>query len=222
MNKTLLFCTSFATTNEQWEYRYKKWLDFYSKISLEKSQLLMIDDGSPILPEWPNLKIYKEPILPTEGNEKCVLFHFNNQLGREGILNYPGWYRSFTFAATWAKVLNFNKIIHIESDTFVLSEALISYINNLSTGWTSLYCQSQNFPETCIQIICEDQIKKFLKFGRHDYEINFRNKPIELLIPFTNIEKNFIGDRYGEMQNLNSLPKSVDYAANIPSHWIEI
>ena len=78
MNKTLLFCTSFAATNEQWEYRYKKWLDFYSKISLEKSQLLMIDDGSPMLPDWPNLKIYNEPIIPTEGNEKCVLFHFNN------------------------------------------------------------------------------------------------------------------------------------------------
>ena len=64
-------------------------------------------------------------------------------------------------------------------------------------------------------------IKKFLKFSRHDYEINFRNKPIELLIPFTNVERKFIGDRYGEMQNLNALPKGIDYAANIPSHWIE-
>ena len=222
MNKTLLFCTSFSSTKEEWEYRYKKWLDFFKKSTIEKAQILIIDDGSPVLPNWTNLKIYNESDNPSTGNGECVLFHFNKQLGRHEILNYPGWYRSFSFAATWAKTLNFNKIIHIESDTFVLSQKLITYINTLSSGWTSLYCPSQNFPETCIQIICEDQIKKFLKFSRHDYDINFRDKPIELFIPFTNIEKSFIGDRYGEIEGLNALPSGIDYAANIPSHWIEI
>jgi len=222
MNKTLLFCTSFSSTQEAWDYRYKRWLDFFIKSSLEKSQILIIDDGSPVLPNWTNLKIYNGPTIPPSSHEEFVLFHFNNRLGRNGVLNYPGWYRSFTFAATWAKVFNFNKIIHIESDTFVLSEKLITYINTLSSGWTSLYCTSQDFPETCIQIICEDQIKKFLKFSRHDYDINFKDKPIELFIPFTNIEKSFIGDRYGEIEGLNALPSGIDYAANIPSHWIQI
>jgi len=222
MNKTLVFCTSFSSTQMAWDYRYKKWFDFLNKSFLEKNQILIIDDGSPTLPNWNNLKIYNEPTIPSSSNEEFVLFHFNKRLGRQAILNYPGWYRSFTFAATWAKRYSFNKIIHIESDTFILSEKLITYINNLSSGWTSLYCHSQNFPETCIQIICEDQIKKFLKFSRHDYDINFRDKPIELFIPFTNIEKKFIGDRYGEIQGLNALPSGIDYAANIPSHWIEI
>ncbi|WP_128112724.1 hypothetical protein [Polynucleobacter necessarius] len=59
-----------------------------------------------------------------------------------------------------------------------------------------------------------------MKFGRHDYDINFANKPIELLMPYTNIEKGFVGDRYGELIGVSSLPKGIDYAANIPSDWL--
>lgn len=221
-NKTLLFCTSFAASKELWEYRYRKWLDFLSKSPLIRNQILIIDDGSPVLPKWNDLKIYNEDHLPSIIDEKCVLFHFNKRLGRQGIHKYPGWYRSYTFASIWAETFNFNKVIHIESDSFILSESLVAYINKLNNGWTSLYCPSQNFPETCIQVICEDQIKKFLKFGRRDYDINYANKPIELFIPFTNIEKNFVGDRYGEFTDLINISNGIDYAANIPSHWINI
>ena len=220
-NKTLIFCTSYADNHDQWSQRYRKWLDFVKKSSLERSQILIIDDGSPVLPDWNDLSVYKEPNLPDTPKTECALFHFNSRLGRRGLLDYPGWYRSYTFASTWTKQYGFNKIIHIESDSFIFSERLISYINQLYTGWTSLYCPSQNLPENCIQIICEDQIKKFLKFSRHDYDINFANKPIELLMPYTNIEKGFIGDRYGELIGVSSLPKDIDYAANIPSDWLD-
>lgn len=220
-NKTLIFCTSYAENNDQWTQRYKKWLDFVKKSSLERSQILIIDDGSPVLPDWSDLSIFREPNLPEAVNNECALFHFNSRLGRSSLLNYPGWYRSYTFASIWAKQYNFNKIIHIESDSFIFSERLTTHINQLNSGWTSLYCPSQNLPENCIQIICEDQIKKFIKFGRHDYDINFANKPIELLMPFTNIEKGFIGDRYGELIGVSKLPKGIDYAANIPHDWPE-
>lgn len=220
-NKTLIFCTSFADTYQQWENRYKIWFNFVKNSGLEKDQILIIDDGSPVLPNWTDLKICKEPLLPESVNDKYVLFQFSSRLGRRGLLDYPGWYRSYIFAGVWAKQNNFNKIIHIESDSFIFSEQLIEHINALSSGWTSLYCPSQNLPENCIQIICEDQIKKFLKFGRHDYDINFANKPIELLIPYTNIEKGFVGDRYGELIGVTGLPSGIDYAANIPSGWLK-
>lgn len=221
-NKTLIFCTSFASTDEDWDYRYKKWIDFIDICPLERSQVLLIDDGSPVLPKWNGLSIYHEPNLPHNSEDKLALFHFNDRLGRDSLLNYPGWYRSFTFSGIWAKNLGFNKIVHIESDCFIFSNALAHYIDNLNSGWTSLYCQSQHLPETCIQVICEDQLKKFLKFGRHDYAINFANKPIELLMPFTHIEKKFVGDRYGEFKDLKRIPDNADYAANIPSNWITL
>lgn len=221
-NKTLIFCTSFAATTEEWNYRYKKWLDFLSICSLKRDQILLIDDGSPVLPTWKNLAIYKEPDLPRLNSDEIALFHFNDRLGRKSLLNYPGWYRSFIFSGVWAQNFGFNKIIHIESDSFIFSKELIAYINNLNTGWTSLFCQSQNLPETCVQIICEDQLKKFKKFSRHDYDINFAEKQIELFIPFTNVERKFVGDRYGELIGFDGIPTNADYAANIPSHWIEI
>lgn len=219
-NKTLIFCTSFAATNEEWGNRYKKWLDHISNSHLERAQILLIDDGSPILPNWENLTIYQEPNLPRLNDKEIALYHFNSRLGRSSLLNYPGWYRSFIFSGTWAQTLGFNKIIHIESDTFILSKSLTDYINKLNSGWTTLFCQSQNLPETCIQVICEDQLRKFTKFSRHDYDINFANKPIELFMPFTNVERKFIGDRYGELIGLDGIPSDADYAANIPSHWV--
>jgi len=109
------------------------------------------------------------------------------------------------------------KIIHIESDSFILTNRLCDFINILESGWHALYSYHYNLPETCIQIICRDQLKNFIKFARKDYEINFSGKPIELKFPFTNICKDFIGDRYFDFMDI--LPCNIDYVCNVPNDW---
>lgn len=209
MSKTLLFTTSYCPDNDVWEKRLYEWYNYFSSSSLVYDKLLILDDSSPILPAWNNVLNITEP-FNNEPVEKNLLIRFKTHLGRPSMLNYPGWFRSFSFAAKYAIKFNYSKIIHIESDAYIVSEKLFNYVNNLNKGWVSLWCNLYKFPETAIQIICKDQIANYYNITQLPYEKYFINSPIENMIPFTLIEKQFIGDRYFEYQNY--IPKNADYS----------
>jgi hypothetical protein len=215
---TLLFCTSFSETNEQWYARYKRWFDYYSNSNLNFNKCLIIDDGSPVLPTWKEFKIVsKSTNLDTEPLNKNSFVSLTPHLGRPSSWNFPGWFRSFAFAAKYAVKHNFKKVIHIESDSFLLSDSIIEYVNQTTTGWTAFWCNRHNFPESAIQIIGEDQLNNFYYFVTKNYNENYANKPIECVIPFTNINKQFIGDRYSEFSS--SCPKEIDYCCQFLTEW---
>lgn len=214
--KTLLFCTSYAASDETWELRYRRWLDFFGRSTLHKDQLLMIDDGSPKLPSWRGVKLLRE--LPErQPAEKAVLFHFADNLGRPDVLDYPGWYRSFTFAAVYARKYGFTKVVHVESDSFVFSRRMIDYLNELQTGWTTFWCPRWNFPESCIQVIGSDQLEAYAALAAVPYSGKLSGHRIEELLPFTEVRKDFVGDRFGEYESW--LPDKIDFGCQIPEEW---
>ena len=214
--KTLLFCTSYADTPHRWQSRYRKWLDYVSRSAIARDQVLLVDDGSASLPEWRGLAILRE--LPDKAPaDKTVLFHFADNLGRPALLNYPGWFRSFALAAEYARKFGFDKIVHIESDSYVYSDRLVRFINGLSSGWTTFWCPSQGFPETCIQVVCADRLEDYLALSHVSYAAELANRAIETLLPFTDVRKDFIGDRYGEI--VQWLPEDADYGCQIPDDW---
>ena len=45
--KTLLFCTSYADSDDAWNGRYKSWYDYYVSGKVKYDKILMFDDGSP-------------------------------------------------------------------------------------------------------------------------------------------------------------------------------
>ena len=120
--KTLIFCTAFASTPNAWESRYRRWLRAIRSSQLEYDSILIVDDGSPVLPEWTDIAIGTGEIdqLPAE---KILLYHFEEHLGRKAIFDFPGWYRSFTFAGRYAHAHGFEKVVHIESDAFLIDLA---------------------------------------------------------------------------------------------------
>jgi len=215
---TLLFCTSFSANQTTWSNRYRRWLDYNKSSGLIYDQALIVDDCSPVLPEWNDVqiltKLADDAIRPPDPN---ILVTFKTHLGRPSTWNYPGWFRSYGFAAKYAAKFQFKKIIHIESDAFLFSKNIINYINGLNSGWTSFWSNQYNFPETAIQVICEDQINNFFWFATQKYNTTHVNKPIETITPFTNINKRFKGDRYSEF--LASLPDQVDFCCQFPVEW---
>jgi len=182
------------------------------------SQCLIVDDASPCLPEWNDLsmldKTTNEDYIAAQKN---ILRTFPTHLGRPSTWNYPGWFRSYGFAAKYAKKFNFKKVIHIESDAYLLSQRLFDYINQLDKGWSSLWSNRYNFPETAIQIICEDQINSYFNFSTKPYNSTYINNPIEVITPFTNINKRFIGDRYSEFRA--DIPSDADFCCQFPIDW---
>jgi len=147
-------------------------------------------------------------------NDRPFMFRFGNHLGRLDVANYPGWWRSFTFCAAVAKNYGFEKIVFIESDAYVKSSRLCEYIKGLTDGWTVLWNPILQFPETSIQIICKEQIDVLFKYYEMGEDFWCKKRTTsefaEHILPFTNICKEFKGDRYMEWGK--DVPLDADYS----------
>lgn len=206
--KSFIFCTSYFKKNllQNNEKRYQRWLDFYvsnlSKIGCEN--LFLIDDGSPIISFSNEIAVLDPMNLPNKIVNQQNIIRFQDHLGRPSQKDYRGWWRSFTFSIILAEKYNFEKIVHIESDFFVVSDRMLEYINSISTGWISFYSPFFDFPESAIQVVTKDAFKLFkqvyLTLLQNQFSINIS---AERYLPFTEVEKSFNGDRFGEIDVLN-------------------
>ena len=243
--RTLVFCTSYAAQPYVWDKRIRRWKNWIDSTNLVYDNMLVADDASPCLPN--DLQIVENVDLPS----KTVLHHFKDHLGKSALNYYPGWYRSFILPVKYIEKFGFEKIIHIESDSFLISDRIIEWVNNLNKGWTGLWCPKYNFPETCVQIICESSFNDYFRMSKLSFDevrsstpryfnsrrsVNLRriiNKRFrerkgpppkksvttiaELFTPFTDVCKDFLGDRWGE--NGGGVPRDADYACQM-SHDI--
>lgn len=226
--KSFVFCTSYSESHDIWEKTYKFWVKAVQKGKLQYNKIFLIDDGSPVLPNWKDSIILNPMDLPkTCPIEKIIIIHFENNLGHKPLdirKLHEGWHRSFMFSSIIAEKYQFNKIIHVESDAFIISERLHKYVNEISNDWNGFWSYKHNFSDTAIQIIAGNSINDFIKWRKSD--INFKDNYSfiypEYYIPFTNVSKKFYGDRWGE-DNINLkkfkqiVPLNADYACQIKS-----
>jgi hypothetical protein len=216
--KSLLFCTSYIRDAQDWTDRYARWVDHYQRHDMGAGQLFLIDDASPGLPA-PGLP----PCMDAEhgldqATHRTQVLRFASRLGRASRFSYFGWWRSFTHAVKVARARGAAKLIHVESDAFVLSPRLRSYISSLDSGWTVLWCDFHAMPETAIQVICEDQFDALARFGDGRWQAH-DGKPAELVLPFTQVVKDFKGDRYSEMKQHRGLLRSRKFDGLFMRHW---
>lgn len=114
-------------------------------------------------------------------------------LPRGDMLTYPAVWRVYDQIK---RVLeDYEKVIFLATDAYILSQRLIDYIEALDSGWTALWSPKYNFPATEIQVIVRG-CKAFEEFDFLGQQPGM--PPEELRVPLTHIEKGFIGDRYGE------------------------
>ena len=208
--RTLVFCTTYGDHADHWNIRYATWLKSIRTGGLRYDQILMIDDGSPMLPRWEGVDI----VLDAPGarsNARAAIYRFNNNLGRQRDF-FPGWFRSFGFAGEYAERCGFDKIIHVESDAALITPRIHTYFNDRKAGWTALWCPLHSMPESGIQIMAGRDIALYRAFMARPYE-ELRSNLIENLMPFTRVEKSFTGDRYGEIAH--SIPAEADYGMQL-------
>lgn len=230
----MLFCTSYIDDNDVYNNttRVKRWIDYYkAKMNnLGVDALFLIDDGSPQIEAMQPINIHDVDSIPSTLASDVNFIHFKKNLGRPTWEDYQGWWRSFLFSFTIAERYGYDKIIHIESDFYVISDKIMEYISSLEGGWTSLFSPFHNFPETAIQIICKDQFSSFDKMRAEVIANGFRAPdcmPAELYFPFTKVEKSFIGDRIGQPEVFDKWIRNykkgndLDYIGQVhPSHRV--
>jgi hypothetical protein len=202
--KTLIFCTSLLTDESL--FRYSSWWNYYHK-KFPNADFLIANDGPLNNSTLENFKTMLEFKI---SNKNFLVF--DKKLGRIDHIHW-GWLRSFKAALNYAKNKKYDKVIHIESDAIILSEKLITFINDNSSGWNSLFTNKYGFPESAIQIMNKDSFDLIDSIPEEDY--NFE-KIIELVLKFRPI-RNFIGDRYGED---GCLPEhKIDYVCQWDWNW---
>jgi hypothetical protein len=202
--KSFIFCTSSVNNQSDHHHisRYQRWMDFYrlQLKELDADRIFLIDDGGT---DYQKNYSCLEGKLPADLVSDLNFYRFENKMGRDSLIQFPGWWRSFLFSIDIARKYGYKKIIHIESDFFLLSEELKSFIASANSGWISLYSNFYDLPETAVQIICEDQFENFDKLRAKILKTEFIvDDYAESIIPFTRVEKKFTGDRFGEEQVL--------------------
>jgi len=200
--KTLLFCTSYFETEELYYLRYKKWVSYYLSLDFTKDKdVFMLDDHSNLDVADNLYNLIEGEITEKTKIEKMNFFRFGERWGGNHTANHAGWYRSFLFALDIADVLGYEKIIHIESDLYLLTPKICEHIDNLNSGWASFRCPTYKFPESSLQVINKDNFGKFRNF-KGELEAkgldNLAGQCVEWLLPLSKVEEGFIGDRYGE------------------------
>jgi hypothetical protein len=216
--RTLVFCTAYAEDVSVWTDRYRIWLDAVLGGGLGADQILLVDDGSATLPGWPDTAVISVDTLgdvytaPAMG--PLLLVHFRQRLGRVDVLNFPGWHRSFCFAALYAARHQFDRVIHIESDAFVVSARARDYLRDFSEGWAAFWSVRYAMPETAIQVAAGEGLRTLAGFARSPYGA-LAGRIHEQDMPFSQLARDFRGDRYGEFTD--AIPADADYAAQVPS-----
>jgi hypothetical protein len=208
--KTLLFCTSYVTSDNEWQQRYRRWLAHHGGIPLRHDAIFLIDDASPYRP-GDSVTILDDRLPDSLEPRGVYLYRFREHLGRHTTTDFPGWLRSFLWAFKVAARFGFEKVVHVESDAYVLSGRLSSYLDGIGSGWTALWCPRWSFPESAVQVVCADRFDS-ISWARARKE-QLRGRAPEMMLPFTHVERSFIGDRYGEY--FDSIPGHADYAAQV-------
>jgi hypothetical protein len=216
--KSFVFCTSyFQEGGPGPAERWQRWLDYChaQQEALGAERIVLIDDGSPRqLINVPVEIIDAEKSLPHSLPKGPVLFRFDRHLGRPAVFRFPGWWRSFTYAYWIATTYGYPKIIHLESDAFIMSERMKKYIKSLKSGWTAFWCPRYERPESAVQVICEDSFPSLEEYFYAGPEYWSGDICAETTLPFTRVDRTFIGDRYGEYTP--EIPDDADYIAQTP------
>jgi hypothetical protein len=129
-------------------------------------------------------------------------------------MGHRGWWRSFLYSLTIARRYGYARIVHIESDAYLLSRGIVEHINAIDHGWTVFWCPRYNCPEPSLQVIASDQFDAVAEVATRGLD-KLTEGIAEMTLPFTHIERAFTGNRYGEFRK--TIPGYADFACQVNS-----
>lgn len=190
--KTILATTCWLD-DEHYFKRTQKWLDYYENMNdLIFDHIILVDNASS-----------PENIARLKGS-KFVVSRQEPHLTRASHLSYPFVWR----AVFLMDKMEADKIIYMNTDVFLLSDKMTTWVNQLKEGWTVPWCKKHNFPEADLQILVKpnSDYSNFIK-GRN--YMSYNGQQMESILPVT-VDRSLKGDRYSEYKG-GVVPDDADF-----------
>ncbi len=217
--KTLFGCgTAMHTRRGQsalwrWWFYYRPYKDLFGA-----THYAFNNDGHDNLPTENFIQKHpgeQQPIPPL-AEDLLTMIYWQNTLGRSGLYAYPGFWRSVLVLAQIAKAQEFDRLIFVEWDFFIISETMMREIGSTTTGLMTYWVPKYNLPESAFIFCGRDQLETLEQTCLHVLSLKQLGKEhgAEFIIPWTDVRKHRVGDRYPE--HLQSIPLDADYCAQVP------
>ncbi len=207
--KTLVYCSADIPDESTWQQRYARWLEHHRGGLLAADALVMFDDHSPFAP--PSLAVVAASRIGQDALPREALIRFADRLGRAQMSDSPAWWRALLSSVCVALHYGFERVIHVESDSFVLSQRLAENLSARTSGWTALWHPASQRAEVAINVLCRDAfhlVEQLAARGPFD----FRGQVPGLILPFTGTAQGFGAAGDDDLRQSSAAP---DYAVNV-------
>jgi hypothetical protein len=208
--KTLLFAPCYLDGKDWQGYervkRIQDWLFFHIQLKdqLGFDEIWMSDDCSdPENLEATGASIWNDKLQPMNGGNPRIglvnIVSYRKPLvsGGGSCVNYPYCWKALYVMRSVMERFDYSKSITLDTDAYVLSQRLASYVKSLKSGWTAFWINKYNFPSAEFHVLTQPALHQFEDFTEPPYMAH-QGKLMETSLPFTNINRDFICDRFGE------------------------
>jgi hypothetical protein len=91
----------------------------------------------------------------------------------------------------------YEKIITIDTDAFILTSRMADWVRDLKDGWSTVWCNRYNFPESALHVLCKPAFPLFEEMIKKDWRTLNGKVFMESTLPYK-VEYKFNSDRWGE------------------------
>jgi len=205
--------------NEKPTDRKIEWYRYYAPIKASfGSDLLLASSDSPDIAEDYDIPIHVVSDIRRLNPDALNILPQPTALPRRvNDWTYPRYVRSVLACFLAAHDLGAERLILLDSDTFVLSARLARHLGTLDRGCGSCWCERFGFAEIMCSAFCRDTYQAVIDFihGKSwEQWTEPQPEPFEMMLPKAipdfQIWRQFIGNRYSECED-RTVPEDADF-----------
>lgn len=214
-----LFCCGTATHTSQGQAGLWRWWYYYRPLAslFKATHFAVNNDGEVNIPNETFVHKINGPTgIVSFRSEQLNFIHWPTSLPRVDQYTCPGYYRSLYTLTKAAREQDFDKLIFVDWDFWVLSQDMMTEVAAIDHGLVAYWVPRYLFAESNLIICGKDQFTVLEDAAR--INANTPKLTVDTIaengFPWTEVRKHRVGDRYPEFTM--DLPKNADYCAQLP------
>ena len=179
------------------DVRLRAWMDWISAYLDELGVVttVIVNNGTTNVPDWIDLNHGVDPDDPHLYAGRFNAVCLSPYMPRTAVLEYPGSWRSYSWAVNLAKRMHAQRLIIMQNDFRFLTGRFVRTVQVTRSGCYTPWCPLHRFPEDGFLVICEDKYDETIALTART---DLNGTPSEQLWPITSVWSHLIGDRYSE------------------------